>query len=457
MKITKLIKLTILACTTFSCASCGLFDQNYEYVNVLMVNDNHGVLNEETGGLDKIATGMNQYESSGNTIKIANGDMFQGTYASSSLKGLPMLDALNKLNFDAFVVGNHEFDWGLEEMAKYKDGDLTNGEANFPFLGANIYQKSTGKMVDWLEPYTIVEFDDIKIGIIGVIGNVSNSILSTHVEDYEFVDAREIVKDLATELRSEKNCNAVIVSTHSDDEAFNYHIAEYEGNKKIDGIFSGHSHYSTNKEIIRDDKSKVCVLQNGGYGDSFASLKLKFNSSGKLKGTEGKLNFTNQYNDTGILAETFSKYEDVISIGNEVLLTIDESITKRDIGIEVAHSMYTTFNVDFAVINSGGVRTGIEAGEVTYADLFQILPFENEVYLVTLSGSQLKEYVNTNSNGIYYWGIYLSIINDNQYYQMAIIDFVYVGYTFENYRNNTCINTNKRIRDVFINYLKESI
>ena len=468
MKKTKLLAGALSACFLFAATGCNLKDvfgsllpsgndDGLSSVNVIMVNDNHGVLNEETGSFDKIATGIDSYESLGDTIKIANGDMFQGTYVSSSLKGLPMLDALNALDFDAFVIGNHEFDWGLDEMKKYKDGDPSNGEAEFPFLGANIYDKSTNAIVDWLEPYTVIQLDEVKIGIIGIIGQVESSILSANMEDYAFVEAGDIVKDLATELRREKDCDAVIVASHGVDNDLNVAMATYEGPSKIDGIFTGHTHVPTEEKIERDDGSRVWVLQNGGYGESFACMTLKFDANGCLQKTEGGLKYTDKFQSKGILSEVFAKYAEQLSIGDQVLLTIGEDISRYDTGSNVVYSMYATYDVDFAVINGGGVRTGIEAGDVTYADLFQVLPFENEVYIVTLSGRQLKSYVNAFSSGIYYYGLRLEFIEDDKDYQMAIVDFVYLGYTFDDYRNDSCIDTNDLIRDVFIDFVLSSV
>ena len=478
MKSTKLLAFMLLVCLLLTCTSCNIFNTDTSTttdapdtttspssdtndiddgssVNVIMLNDNHGILTEDNWNLDKIASGINYYDSIGETVKIANGDMFQGTYVSSTLRGLPMLDALNAMDFDAFIIGNHEFDWGLDEIKKYKDGDLSNGEAEFPFLGANIYDKRTGKMVDWLEPYTTVEFGEIKIGIIGIIGDIETSILSANVEDYDFVDAKDIVKDLANELRTVKECDVVIVAAHADDDALNATLATYSGSSKIDAIFTGHSHTPTDEEIRRADGSNVCVLQNGGYGKSFASLTLEFDKNGNLTDTDGKLNYTDNFDSNGILADVFKKYEQHMAEGETVLLTIDEDISRYDVGITVARSMFEKYDTDFAVINTGGVRTSISAGDVTYADIFQVLPFENEVYIVTLSGELLKSYLG-DSSGIYYWGININSIDDNQDYQMAIVDFVYLGYTFDNYRNDTCIDTNDLIRDVFIELIKSS-
>lgn len=453
----KLLILALLIFIVFTFTGCDGFvaENNDSLVNVIMLNDNHGILGEDVGGIDRIASGIKEYASQGHVVKIANGDMFQGTYVSSTLHGLPMLDALNALDFDAFVIGNHEFDWGLDEIKKYKDGDATNGEAEFPFLGANIYDKRTGEMVDWLEPYVIVTFGEIKIGVIGIIGEVESSILSAHLENYEFVDAENIVKDLANELREQKDCDAVIVAAHGDDYDLNTTFVSFDEASRIDGIFNGHTHTSTDEVLYRSDGSGVCVLQNGGYGDSFATLTLEFDKNGVLKDTDGRLNYTDLYDSEGILSDVFKKYEEHIAKGEQVLFTSDEYIDRYDVGINVAHSMYLKYDTDFAVINSGGIRAAINPGEVTFAEVFQILPFENEVYIVTLTGGELKSYLN-NAGSIYYWGIGINAVLDSGNYTLAIVDFVYLGYTFDNYRKDSYIDTNDTVRDVFIEYILEN-
>ncbi len=459
-KIISLIFVLVIAFSfVTSMTACNYFDfssDNVSLINVIMLNDNHGILNEDKGSLNKIASGINYYDSLGDIVKIANGDMFQGTYVSSTLRGLPMIDALNAMDFDAFVIGNHEFDWGLDEMKKYKDGDLSNGEANFPFLGANIYDKRTNEMVDWLEPYAVVELSEITVGIIGIIGEVETSILTSNVADYDFVDPTYIVKDLAAELRTVKGCDAVIVSMHGDDYALNRTLASFDGDSRIDGIFTGHTHSPTDEEIVRDDGSSVCVLQNGGYGESFATLTLKFDENKNIVYTDGKLNNTDTFSNTGILSSVFEKYGDYISIGEEVIITTEYDVDRYDVGLTVVCSMYEKYDVAYAFINSGGVRTGIDAGEVTYADLFQILPFENEVYIITMSGSVLKTYLS-NSGKIYYWGIGTDAIDDEEEYQVAIVDYLFQSYYFDDFRTETYIDTDDLIRDVLIEYIKSSV
>ena len=124
-------------------------DNDYK-INFLMINDTHGAFLDSTDGnsIGRVDTLLdNLTNKNGQYISIVNGDAFQGTYVSSTLYGRPLVDAYNAMNLTAFVVGNHDFDWGIDKMAAYKDGDISNGEANFPFLGANIYIKGTKRFL----------------------------------------------------------------------------------------------------------------------------------------------------------------------------------------------------------------------------------------------------------------------------------------------------------------------
>ena len=139
-----------------------------------------------------------------------------------------------------------------------------------------------------------------------------------------------------------------------------------------------------------------------------------------------------------------------------MILNSPYSVDRYDVALEVVRSMFEKYDVAYAFINSGGVRTGVEAGEVTYADLFQILPFENEVYLITMRGDVLRNYLN-NMGSVYYWGINVNAIEDGQDYQIAIVDYLFQSYYFDDFRTETYIDTNDLIRDVFIDYVKASI
>ena len=110
-------------------------------LEIFQLNDTHGAYytQDDITGIAHVKTCIDQnIEDPYSVVKIANGDMLQGTAFSNMLLGEPGIAALNEMHFDAFTIGNHEFDWALDNLKVYKDGDLSNGELNCPFLGANI-------------------------------------------------------------------------------------------------------------------------------------------------------------------------------------------------------------------------------------------------------------------------------------------------------------------------------
>ena len=92
--------------------------------------------------------------------------MFQGTAISNLTYGGVVVDVLNNIGMNAFTIGNHEFDWGDQKIIDFKNNSA-QVQANFPFLGANIYRKSTNQRAEWVDDYVIIERGGLKIGIIG--------------------------------------------------------------------------------------------------------------------------------------------------------------------------------------------------------------------------------------------------------------------------------------------------
>ena len=90
-------------------------DKNYGKINIFSINDTHGAVstNANVTGLDKVDTLINSLETDTDYIKVANGDIFQGGYASNVTRGRIFIDVLNEMDFDCFVIGNHEYGTAL--------------------------------------------------------------------------------------------------------------------------------------------------------------------------------------------------------------------------------------------------------------------------------------------------------------------------------------------------------
>lgn len=442
-------------------------------VNFLMINDTHGAFVDSSSGysIGRVDSLADQLASTnGDYILIHNGDAFQGSYVSSTLYGLPLIEAFNEMNFDCFVLGNHEFDWGIDKIATYADGNLSNGEANFPFLGANIYYKGTTTRPDWIDPYTVVECGDLKVGIIGVIGeSQESSILTKYVADYDFVNPVNLIKQHASTLRTEWDCNVVVVATHDYDESLNNQIAGLSGNSEIDAIFCAHTHQYKNESLSRNDGEVIPVVQNTHKNNLAVEVVVNLDNNGNYDSFKTTFHNPSQYAISSGIMPIINKYQYLIDESNSSLGSVNNSINKSTLGSYATNAMlewdygkYNFGDIDITIINTGGIRATIDRGEITRADVFEVFPFNNMIVLVNMSGKDLKSLCNKNDSYLYIGvsdeiGSY-SELNDNTIYQLAVIDYVFEGtyYTeFNKLTKDDYIETDIILRNQLIKYLDE--
>lgn len=428
-------------------------------VNIFMINDTHGsFVDTDYPGVERLSSLIKQLTMiDGDYIKIMNGDCFQGSYVSNTLYGLPLVDALNLMEFDCFVIGNHEFDWGLDEIKKYKDGDTANGEANFPFLGANIYDKATNKRVDWLDPYTIVEQNGIKVGIIGIIGHdLESSILTEYVEDYDFVYPLEIIKEYAKELRTKQKCNVVIVANHDYDEDLNRELALLSNDYLIDAILCGHTHQNEYVDLIRSDNLSIASIENRDKNQSATSLVLNLDENLNYESYTFKRYYPENYSLDSEMTMLLTKYQDVINVGNRVIGTTSQNLSRQTLGMYAVTKMKEEFNCDVAIINTGGVRATISRGEITVSSVFEVFPFNNKVITTTMKGSALRSLYNTNGSYLYFNKEFnVNNLIDKQEYKVAVIDYVYTNTRYTEFKDTIKVDTNYVMRDLLLEYLDE--
>lgn len=442
-------------------------------VNFLMINDTHGAFTDSSSGysIGRFGSLVEELEKKQDYILIHNGDAFQGSYVSGSKYGLPLIDAFNTIGFDCFVIGNHEFDWGIDKIAAYADGDLSNGEANFPFLGANIYYKNTTKTPNWIDPYTVVEYGDLKVGIIGVIGETQeSSILTRYVADYEFVNPVNIVKEHAKTLRTTLDCDVVVVATHDYSDELSASFANLSGDSMVDAIFCAHTHQYINESVRRSDNNYIPVVQNNHKNNTASEVIINLDDNGNYDGYKTTFYYPSSYQISSKVQVVIDKYQYLINEASEVIGTTSSSIKKSTLGSYATDAMltwdYSAYNIggdiDLAIINTGGIRATIDSGNITRADVFEVFPFNNMVVLVNMRGKDIKSLCN--KNGSYF---YMDVRNglssyqnfeDNTIYQIAVIDYVFEGtyYTeFKNLSKDAYIETNIILRDQLIDYIDQ--
>lgn len=449
---------------TFNVTVAAVPIDEFADLTILTVNDLHGYILQDddgTGGISNMAYLMDQIRAeNNNVVLIGNGDMFQGTAVSNMTHGLAVIEVMNMMEFDAMGIGNHEFDWGIEEVLKYFDGDDTNGEADFPLLNANVYLVSDGSLLTIINgnmfEYTIVDKGNIQVGIISYVGDVYNSISQDKVADFYFdLEIATSVTSIATTLKS-LGADIIVVNIHDADSGFNSNIASLtdgNGDYLVDVVINGHAHSVNTTEISRSNGTPLLVVQAGANGNAFGQIDLTIELN--------TMTITNYSIDVvyvdsaGDDCDTeIEAYIDSVVAGldNTVLAIAGETITSTSNLFEWSSNvMLAATNADVAFSNNGGIRsTGgiIEGTSVTVSQLYEISPFDNTIWLMELTKSEFESLMNTGS--LYYEIADGVTLNSSDTYTIAVISYVYFWPQLDSLRSSDDINTNLYIRDLLI-------
>jgi len=364
-------------------------------IELYSVNDFHGGAYTEIGTISEIGQYViSRRAENPNTILLATGDIFQGSALSNYYHGRPLVDILNVAGCVSFTLGNHEFDWGIEAIGEYSDENPENGEALYTVLAANIVYQSTGDMLPWTRPYEIVETSGVRIGIIGVIGDVIDSIAVSRVTGIEFLDAADTVYEYAEILREEENCDIVVVSIHGYDSYTNYEIAGFSGSHRVDAIFNGHTHWDQANLISRSGVSLPYAQASNGEYSVLAQIVLTYDpNTGSVTNAVANtlalddLGGTNQ--EINQILNDYSTRTDYVVFVSEILADSDSDYTRYNLAPWGASVLRDYVSTDVGVLNAGGFRVDMEYGNVTMGDLITIYPFDNYIKTCYLTGSQL--------------------------------------------------------------------
>ncbi len=411
------------------------------------VSDFHGAVNysvdDKTIGLSKMADyfSKKRAENPGGTVVISSGDMFQGSAESNLTHGYLVNYAMNIMGFEAMTLGNHEFDWSVDWIRK--NSQLKIGDYSIPYLGANIFDKATGKILDCLKPSTIITRGEYKIGVIGTMGDgAEKSIMPAMIKDIEFKSEVAIVKAEAERLKSEGDCDIVVWSSHRDIEELAGTITKGDG---IDAVFGGHTHESKTKT---SSDGLVPFLETKNYGKGIAHAKLALNTatkevtsvsatvdekpyefSGLVEHSEVNkiMNFYNTYIDP-IKEEVIGKADGDLDVSNTFSLT---NVCVDTMGI--AAQKWADANGGMKITSTyhnanGGIRADIKSGDIKFGDVYRSFPFDNELVVVKTSGSKLKNILNKAKKYGFWRNMEvlpsLSSVVDSETYYFASTDFL---------------------------------
>jgi 2',3'-cyclic-nucleotide 2'-phosphodiesterase (5'-nucleotidase family) len=464
---------TTKATITVTVTEAGNPTEN-DVINIFTLNDFHGAIFQDgdEAGISRIGAYLMAEKAANpdSTVIVSAGDMFQGTAVSSMTRGSVVVRAMNAIGFDAMTIGNHEFDWGISGITRFNDGNLANDEADFPLLGANIEDSLTSQLASWSEPYTVIERGELKIGIIGLIGEDEKSdILASVVADYEFTSQMTAIRTYAPILRTTEDCDIVIVSSHDDTSNINAQIADLTGDYQVDAVVNGHTHryYAGEQSGIRD--VPLPYVQSGNNGNNIGKISLEIDPETKTVidvSAENISTYSNCTVESPVVNGIINEYSAEIAIAGEVLGTAGETIEKDATVIWAAETIKQRGNTQVGIVNYGGIRGAAfpiyQNATVTFANIFKIMPFENTVITMSLTGAQLIQLMGTSlhfSRNVDPVNLTIDgiAIASGNLYTVSTMDFVFEGYPNIFGNAQSVVYTNDLFRDYLVAEVRESV
>ncbi len=417
MKKSFLLSFILIASCSLIFTSCNNEDSSIKEVVVIHTNDTHGYLegdNESIIGIDKLAT---LHKSIDNSILVDAGDATQGLPLASLSQGQDIIELMNSAHYDVMGVGNHEFDWGYQNL-------LDNVElANFNVLAANVYQNDTPLLsnigVNGNGQNTIIEVDGVKVGFFAIVTKDTQSSVNPELlGDTIFLDEIEIAKQQIDYFNSQ-DVDIIIAITHLGDETGGASLTsselassltdEYYG--AIDVIIDAHSH-----TVINETINDILIVQTGSYMEGVGMLTFTIENDGlnidySLKDIEYFLDIESD-NDTKSTLEEITTSQDEIL--DEVIGEINTTLWGGNIGSIAIARLYETNlgdfvsdafvysassymqsnNIDIPIIgveNAGGIRGAFSYGDITMRDLVTAFPYSNTLYLKKITPKILYE------------------------------------------------------------------
>lgn len=442
--------------------------KKYVFYNV---NDFHGAIREGHDSYGHYESGASKYfgelatrkkEDPEHTILLSSGDMWQGSLESNNSKGLFVTDIMSASGFDAMAVGNHEFDFGVENI------ETNANSASFPFLGGNIMNYENGETTSirnsLFDISKVIEKDDIKIGIVGMIGEgQTTSITSKYVSSLSFIDPVPLALKESARLKEEEGTDINVLLVHCDESAIEIgfesckapgeHLSDY-----FDVVFCAHSHSYNNRVI-----DGVPLLQAYCNGQAYSKATITI-AQHEVTAREGAIEYAVSANRTDVDVEgVVSKYmtPELIELGASHAGTVTYPFNKRDVGALGCKAIFDEYaelypNLACAMMNSQ--RDGL-SGEVSYSDIFKATPFANSIVIANIKGSDIiaeAKYNPTYTRDVEAFGT----LDPNSFYTCAVIDYLFyhmnVNKEFDYFKGNRPGGGNEVIKE-YVTYPYELI
>jgi 2',3'-cyclic-nucleotide 2'-phosphodiesterase (5'-nucleotidase family) len=326
---------------------------------------------------------------------------------------MPTIDVENAWGLAATAYGNHEFDYGLDRLLKHQQ------RANFPFLAVNIVEETTGSTPPWVQTSQVFEVNGVRVGVIGAgLENTPELVSKGATEGLRFLPAVERIRAESERLRrhgvrvqvavihegSANGANAVdgIAAVPWDGPIVE--IAKALQDTTVDAVLAGHTHRISNLMV-----GDILVVEGLNAGASYSVLQFMVKGgdvqwAGGASRIATNLGVAKRPDVQAIVdnanAQTAVLRNQVIGTQANDILRDPTRLNESEMGNLVADAMRLKYpGVDAALTNSGGLRAnlvvtppsaGEQSGEITWGEMFAVLPFGNRTVIETLTGAQLE-------------------------------------------------------------------
>ena len=443
------VALALLAAWGLTSLPAQAYEKDKTYkITILHTNDHHGHFwrsDDREYGLAAQKTLVDSVRKEvaaegGSVLVLSGGDINTGVPESDLLDAEPDFRGMNLIGYDAMAVGNHEFDNPLEVLRQQEKW------AKFPFLSANIYQKSTGERL--FKPWAIFKRQDLKIGVIGLTtddtAKIGNPEFFTDIEFRKPADEAKLVIQELNNLDEKERPDVLIATTHMGHYDNGEHGSNAPGDVEMARslpagllamIVGGHSQnpvcmaaenkkqvdYVPGTPCAPDRQNGIWIVQAHEWGKYVGRADFEFRN-GEMKlvhyqlipiNLKKKIVYDNGDSERVLYAPEIPENAQMLSLltpfqnkGKAQLAVKIGSVNaplegdrskvrfvQTNLGHLILAAQMARTGASFAVMSGGGIRDSIAAGDITYKDVLKVQPFGNVVVYADMTGKEVVDYL----------------------------------------------------------------
>lgn len=376
---------------------------------ILYTNDVHCAVDENIGYAGLAAYKEWCGEKTPYVTLVDCGDALQGDVIGTISQGEYPAEIMNQVGYDFAVLGNHEFDYGMERLTELLE------QSDTQYLGCNIrYSGTEETFLSMLQAYEVVAYDDVKVGFVGV--STPESIVKSvptyfcdengnYVYDFCGESGEELYECVQENVDAciEEGADYVVVLAHlgTDEASSPFSSTDLIANTRgIDVLLDGHSHSVISCDVVKNADGGNVLLSSTGTGlDNIGRLTISADGNvqtglvGSYPETDGEV--------SSFIEDIEEEYETElnksIAVSDVTLTTVSDSgvrlIRNREtnLGDFCADAYRAVSGADIAFVNGGGIRADLEAGDITYGDILRVHPYGNTLCVAEATGQEILD------------------------------------------------------------------